>query len=53
MARASCTNLHVQTLRAYIRSGKLPASRIAGERALRIRRADLGKVLEPLGNDRQ
>ncbi len=40
--------LHVQTLRAYVRSGKLPAARLAGERAIRIRRDDLQKVLEPL-----
>jgi len=40
--------IHVQTLRAYVRSGKLPALRLAGERAIRIRRADLDKVLEPL-----
>lgn len=40
--------VHVQTLRAYIRSGKLPALRVAGERVLRIRSADLGALLEPL-----
>ena len=40
--------IHVQTLRAYVRSGKLPAARLAGERAIRIRRSDLQKVLEPL-----
>lgn len=45
---AEALGIHVQTLRAYIRSGKLPASRIAGERSLRIRRHDLNKVLEPL-----
>jgi hypothetical protein len=36
-------------MRAYIRSGRLPAFRVAGERAIRIRHADLEKVLEPLG----
>ena len=40
--------VHVQTMRVYVRSGKIPALRIAGERAIRIRRADLSKVLEPL-----
>jgi excisionase family DNA binding protein len=45
---AEALNIHVQTLRAYVRTGKLPALRLAGERAIRIRRADLDKVLEPL-----
>jgi excisionase family DNA binding protein len=40
--------VHVQTLRAYVRSGKLPALRLAGERAIRIRRVDLDKLLEPV-----
>ncbi len=39
--------IHVQTLRAYVRSGKLPALRLAGERAIRIRREDLHHLLEP------
>jgi len=46
---AEALGLHAQTVRAYIRSGKLPAMRVAGERAIRIRREDLEKVLEPLG----
>lgn len=45
---AAALNIHVQTLRSYVRAGKLPASRLAGERAIRIRRADLDRVLEPL-----
>jgi excisionase family DNA binding protein len=45
---ADALGLHAQTVRAYIRSGKLPAMRVAGERAIRIRREDLDKVLEPL-----
>lgn len=45
---AEALGLHAQTVRAYIRSGKLPAMRVAGERAIRIRREDLEKVLEPL-----
>jgi excisionase family DNA binding protein len=40
--------VHVQTIRVYVRSGKIPALRLAGERAIRIRRTDLDKVLEPL-----
>jgi excisionase family DNA binding protein len=40
--------VHVQTMRAYIRSGRMPAFRLAGERAIRILRTDLEKVLEPL-----
>ena len=45
---AEALSIHVQTVRAYVRSGKLPALRLAGERALRIRRRDLEAVLEPL-----
>ena len=45
---AETLGIHVQTLRGYVRSGKLPALRLAGERAIRIRRADLEQVLEPL-----
>lgn len=45
---ADALSIHVQTLRGYVRSGKLPALRLAGERAIRIRRKDLAKVLEPL-----
>jgi excisionase family DNA binding protein len=43
--------IHVQTVRAYVRSGKLPALRLAGERAIRIRRQDLHQLLEPLQPD--
>jgi excisionase family DNA binding protein len=45
---AETLGVHVQTLRAYVRSGKLPALRLAGERAIRIRRSDLEQVLEPV-----
>lgn len=45
---ANALGIHVQTLRGYVRSGKLPALRLAGERAIRIRRRDLEEVLEPL-----
>ena len=44
--------VHVQTMRAYIRSGRMPAFRLAGERAIRILRTDLEKVLEPLNEDK-
>jgi excisionase family DNA binding protein len=40
--------VHVQTVRGYVRSGKLVALRLAGERAIRIRRSDLETALEPL-----
>lgn len=50
---AETLSIHVQTMRAYIRSGRLPAYRVAGERALRILRADLEKVLEPLGGEKK
>jgi excisionase family DNA binding protein len=40
--------VNVQTVRAWVRSGKLPASRLAGQRILRIREADIEKVLEPV-----
>jgi len=50
---ADALGIHVQTMRAYIRSGRLPAFRVAGERAIRIRREDLEKVLEPLGSEKK
>lgn len=45
---AEVLGVHVQTLRGYIRSGKLPALRVAGERVIRIRRSSLDTLLEPL-----
>jgi len=45
---AAYLGVHVQTIRGYIRNGKLPALRIAGERAIRLRREDLDELLEPL-----
>ena len=50
---AEALGVHVQTMRAYIRSGRLPAFRVAGERAIRILRADLAKVLEPVAGERK
>jgi excisionase family DNA binding protein len=45
---AEYLGVHVQTVRGWIRSGRLRASRLAGQRALRIRASDLESVLEPL-----
>jgi len=45
---AEFLGIHIQTIRGYIRSGKLPAVRVAGERAIRIRKASLEALLEPL-----
>ena len=45
---AAYLGVHVQTVRAWIRSARLPARRLAGQRALRIRASDLEGVLEPL-----
>ncbi len=45
---AEYLRVHVQTVRAWIRSGKLKASRLVGQRSLRIHRSDLGSVLEPV-----
>ncbi|MCC6381409.1 MAG: helix-turn-helix domain-containing protein [Dehalococcoidia bacterium] len=48
---AAYLGVHVQTVRGWIRSGRLRASRLAGQRALRIRASDLGSVLEPVEPD--
>ena len=40
--------IHVQTVRSWIRSGRLKASRLTGQRALRIKASDLATVLEPV-----
>jgi excisionase family DNA binding protein len=45
---AEYLGVHVQTVRSWIRSGKLPASRLAGQKSIRIREADLEAVLEPI-----
>ena len=45
---ADYLGIHVQTVRGWIRSGRLRASRLAGQRALRIRASDLQSVLEPI-----
>ena len=46
---AQYLSVHIQTVRAWIRSGRLPARRLAGRRALRISASDLQSILEPLG----
>jgi excisionase family DNA binding protein len=45
---ADFLGVHHQTLRGYIKSGKLPAYRLAGEKVLRIKRDDLIALLEPV-----
>jgi excisionase family DNA binding protein len=50
-AAADYLGVHVQTVRAWIRAGRLKASRLAGQRALRIRASDLASVLEPVDPD--
>ncbi len=45
---AEYLGVHVQTVRIWIKSGKLPARRLAGQRALRIRGSDLQAVLDPV-----
>ncbi|MGE0599555.1 MAG: helix-turn-helix domain-containing protein [Dehalococcoidia bacterium] len=45
---ADYLGVHVQTVRTWIRSGRLRASRLAGQRALRIKASDLISVLEPI-----
>ena len=48
---AELLGVHTQTVRGYIRSGKLPAHRLAGERAIRILRRDVFSLLEPVSTD--
>ncbi len=48
---AAYLGVHVKTVRGWIRSGRLRASRLAGQRALRIKAADLNAVLEPIDAD--
>ncbi len=45
---AAALGVHAQTIRTYIRGGKLPAYRIAGERAIRVLASDLFGLLEPV-----
>jgi len=48
---AELLGIHTQTVRGYIRSGKLAAHRLAGERAIRIFRRDVFALLEPVPTD--
>lgn len=45
---ATYLGVHVQTVRGWIRSGRLSASRLAGQKSIRIRESDLQAVLEPI-----
>ncbi len=45
---ADYLSVHVQTVRAWIRTGRLPARRVAGLRALRVRFTDVDALLQPL-----
>lgn len=48
---AAYLGVHAQTIRNYIRSGKLPAYRLAGERYIRVLRDDLLALLEQVRPD--
>ena len=48
---AAYLQVHVETVRNWIRAGTLPARRVAGLRALRIRAADIEALLKPLSDD--
>lgn len=45
---AEYAGVTVRTVRRYIAEGKLPASRLAGHRLLRIRVADIDALFEPV-----
>lgn len=45
---ADYLKVHVETVRLWIRSGRLPAYRLGGLRALRIRRSDVDALLLPV-----
>ena len=44
---AAYLKVHVQTVREWIRSGRLPAYRLAGQKSFRIAARDLKTVLQP------
>ncbi|HID85803.1 MAG TPA: DNA-binding protein [Anaerolineae bacterium] len=50
---ADFLGLSVSTIRRYIRDGRLPAYRVAGERLLRIKRSDLEALLDPVFEGKQ
>lgn len=45
---ADYLGVHPQTVRGWIRAGRLTASRLAGQKSIRIRASDLQAVLEPI-----
>jgi excisionase family DNA binding protein len=45
---AEYLGVHVKTVRAWIRDGRLPARRVAGLRVLRVRFRDVEALLQPL-----
>jgi excisionase family DNA binding protein len=49
---ADYLGVHPQTVRLWIRSGRLPARRVAGLRALRVRASDVEGLLQPLDDNR-
>ncbi len=44
---AEYLGVRTETVRSWIRSGRLPAQRLVGQRALRVRASDLAAALEP------
>jgi excisionase family DNA binding protein len=49
---AAYYGVHAQTVRAWIRSGRLPAVRLAAQKAIRVRERDLESVLAPFSSDK-
>ena len=45
---ATYLRVHVQTVRAWIREGRLPARRVVGMRSLRVLASDAARMLRPL-----
>ena len=45
---AAYLRVHVQTVRTWIREGKMPARRVVGMRSLRVRATDAARMLRPL-----
>jgi len=49
---AAYYGVHTQTVRAWIRSGRLPAVRLAAQKAIRVRERDLESVLAPFSSEK-